>query len=47
MGLFDKLKGFNETNTEAAKRLYDKATSEYKAKNYYRGCRLILRIQYL
>lgn len=40
MGLFDKLKGFNETNTEAAKRLYDKATSEYKAKNYYSAVRL-------
>lgn len=40
MGLFDKLKGFNETDTEAAKRLYDKATSEYKAKNYYSAVRL-------
>ena len=40
MGLFDKLKGFNETNTEAAKRLYDKATSEYKAKNYHSAVRL-------
>lgn len=40
MGLFDKLKGFNETNTEAAKRLYDKATSEYKAKSYYSAVRL-------
>lgn len=40
MGLFDKLKGFNETNTEAAKRLYDKATSEYKAKNYHCAVRL-------
>lgn len=40
MGLFDKLKRNNETNTEAAKRLYDKATSEYKAKNYYSAVRL-------
>lgn len=40
MGLFDKLKGFNETNTETAKRLYDKATSEYKAKSYYSAVRL-------
>ena len=35
MGLFDKLKGFNETDTEAAKRLYDKATSEYSLCIYY------------
>lgn len=40
MGLFDKLKRNNETNTEAAKRLYDKATSEYKAKNYHSAVRL-------
>ena len=40
MGLFDKLKRFNETDTEAAKRLYDKATSEYKAKSYYNAVRL-------
>lgn len=40
MGLFDKLHRFTETDTEAAKRLYDKATSEYKAKNYYSAVRL-------
>lgn len=40
MGLFDKLKRNNETNTETAKRLYDKATSEYKAKSYYSAVRL-------
>lgn len=40
MGLFDKLKRFNETDTEAAKRLYDNATSDYKAKNYHSAVRL-------
>lgn len=40
MGLFDKLKRNYETDAEAAKRLYDKATSEYKAKNYHSAVRL-------